>query len=61
MFWLQECPGLLLGCCFIIASVFWMVARVLLDGCYGVTRVFRMVARGVLWWLVVTSMLQGGC
>ncbi len=32
-FGLQECPGLLLGLLLIIASVFWMVARVLLDGC----------------------------
>ncbi len=28
-------PGWLLGCCYVVAKVFWLVARMLICGCYG--------------------------
>ncbi len=51
--------GWLLGCCYAVARVFWVVARVLLCGllgysggllgcCYAVARVFWVVARVLL-------------
>ncbi len=31
--WLLGYSGWLLGCCYAVARVFWVVARVLLGGC----------------------------
>ncbi len=60
LLWLLGCSGWYIGCCYVVAGVFWVVYRVMQCVCWGGWFVGRnYVVAGVFW--VVCRVLLFGC